>query len=232
MSLNIHLGCGKRRLEGYVHVDVSDYPHIDHRHDIRSLPMFADDSADLLYASHVLEYFDRVEVLDVLAQWRRVLRPGGVLRLAVPDFAALARVYLDSGDLGLVIGPLYGRWQAGPELVLHHRTTYDFRSLAGVLEGCGFRDVRRMEGAAADGARTEAFNLGLGQGYSVAQVLAAVEAVSGRKVPHSLAPRRAGDPPMLVAEPALALRELDWKPRFTRLEDTVATAWSWHSRRG
>lgn len=128
-----------------MHVDVSDYPHIDHRHDIRSLPMFADDAADLIYASHVLEYFDRVEVLDVLAQWRRVLRPGGVLRLAVPDFEALARVYLDSGDLGLVIGPLYGRWQAGPDLVLHHRTTYDFRSLAGVLGECGFRDVRRWD---------------------------------------------------------------------------------------
>lgn len=90
--------------------------------------------------------------------------------------------------------------------------------------------LRRMERGGAEGACSEAFNLGLGQGYSVAQVLAAVEAVSGRKVPHSMAPRRAGDPPMLVAEPSLAMRELDWKPQFTRLEDIVATAWAWHSR--
>lgn len=90
--------------------------------------------------------------------------------------------------------------------------------------------LRRMEGGAMGEVCAEAFNLGLGQGYSVAQVLAAVRAVSGREVPHSMAPRRAGDPPMLVAEPSLALRELDWKPQFTRLEDIVATAWAWHSR--
>lgn len=90
--------------------------------------------------------------------------------------------------------------------------------------------LRRMErGGAEDGACAEAFNLGLGQGYSVAQVLAAVETVSGRKAPHVMAPRRAGDPPMLVADSALAMRVLDWKPRFTRLEDIVATAWAWHA---
>lgn len=91
--------------------------------------------------------------------------------------------------------------------------------------------LRRMEGTGMGDVCAEAFNLGLGQGYSVAQVLAAVQAVSGREVPHAVAPRRAGDPPMLVAEPALALCELDWKPQFTRLEDIVATAWAWHSRK-
>ncbi len=144
-ALKVHLGCGKRRLAGYAHVDLADYPHIDHRHDIRTLPMFADGTVDLLYASHTLEYFDRVEVREVLAAWRRVLRPGGTLRLAVPDFEALARVYLDSGNLGLVIGPLYGRWEVPGGPVLHHRTVYDFAALKGVLEDCGFAGVRRWD---------------------------------------------------------------------------------------
>ncbi len=146
--MNLHLGCGKRRLQGFVHVDLADFPHIDHRHDVRTLPMFGDGAADLVYACHVLEYFDRVEVRDVLAEWRRVLRPGGTLRLAVPDFAALVEVYRASGDLGLVHGPLYGRIEVatpdGPRIV-YHRTVYDEASLRATLEAAGFTRVRRWD---------------------------------------------------------------------------------------
>lgn len=140
-----HLGCGKRRLEGYIHVDLADYPHIDHRHDIRTLPMFEDDSLDGIYASHVLEYFDRVEVADVLREWRRTLRPGGFLRLAVPDFEALCEVYRETGRLDLVLGPLYGRWSPTPGVVIHHRTAYDFDSLACILLENGFNTPRRWD---------------------------------------------------------------------------------------
>lgn len=145
MPLLLHLGCDKRRLAGYVHVDLADYPHIDHRRDIRSLPMFPDNSADGVYASHVLEYFDRVEVAAVLAEWRRVLKPGGWLRLAVPDFEALAALYAEKKDLSLLLGPLYGRWSPAPGAVIHHRTVYDFPSLREVLEQSGFCDVRRWD---------------------------------------------------------------------------------------
>ncbi|PYQ00216.1 MAG: methyltransferase, partial [Acidobacteria bacterium] len=71
--MKLHLGCGKRYIPGFVHVDVADLPHIDHRGDVRSLPMFKDESTELVYACHVLEYFDRVEVVDVLREWHRVL---------------------------------------------------------------------------------------------------------------------------------------------------------------
>jgi predicted SAM-dependent methyltransferase len=137
-----HLGCGKRRLAGYVHVDLADYPHIDHRHDIRTLPMFPDSSLNGIYASHSLEYFDRVEVVEVLAEWRRVLRPGGFLRLAVPDFAALNAVYAETGDIAQVLGPIYGRWSPTPGLVIYHKTAYDAASLTAVLKEAGFVGVR------------------------------------------------------------------------------------------
>ena len=109
--MKLHLGCGKRYIPGFVHVDLVDLNHIDYRHAVDNLPMFQDDSVELIYASHVFEYFDRQEAaLRVLTEWRRVLRTGGILRLAVPDFPALMKVYELSGDLNKILGPLYGRW--------------------------------------------------------------------------------------------------------------------------
>lgn len=142
----VHLGCGKRCLKGYIHVDLADFPHIDHRHDIKTLPMFDDGSIDLMYASHVLEYFDRIEVIDVLKEWRRVLKTSGVLRLAVPDFEALLEVYSKFRGLNKIVGPLYGRWQIpGSDRVLYHKTVYDFTTLKDLLESSGFQDVKRWD---------------------------------------------------------------------------------------
>ena len=82
-----------------------------------------------------------------------------------------------------------------------------------------------------DGASgANAFNLGTGHGASVRQVLDAVERVAGKPVPHSIGPRRAGDPAELVSDPAKANRELSWVPSMSDLETIVATAWAWHRR--
>lgn len=147
--MKLHLGCWKRHIPGFVHVDICDLPHIDYQHSVDRLPMFDDESAELIYGSHVLEYFDRDEARNVLAEWRRILRPGGILRLAVPDFPALVKVYDRTGDLANVLGPLYGRMTVdggdGPQGLLYHRTVYDFRSLRQLLEEAGFTDVRRYD---------------------------------------------------------------------------------------
>ncbi len=144
--MKLHLGSGERFIPGFVHIDLADFPHVDYRHDIGRLPMIADDSVELIYSCHALEYFDRVEVVDVLTEWKRVLEPRGVLRLAVPDFEALAGVYERDHDLSRIIGPLYGRWRIpGTDTTVYHRTVYDFASLGAVLESAGFRDVRRYD---------------------------------------------------------------------------------------
>jgi UDP-glucose-4-epimerase GalE len=75
------------------------------------------------------------------------------------------------------------------------------------------------------------FNLGTGRGHSVREVIAAVEAVSGRRVPHSVGPRRPGDPASLVASAARAREVLGWQPRYADLRETVSTAWKWHTRK-
>jgi UDP-glucose-4-epimerase GalE len=78
-------------------------------------------------------------------------------------------------------------------------------------------------------AAVRCYNLGTGRGYSVREVLRAVEEVSGRPVPFREAPRRAGDPPALVASPLRARCELGWEPRYVDLREVVRTAWRWHS---
>ena len=75
--------------------------------------------------------------------------------------------------------------------------------------------------------RSVTYNLGNGQGYSVLQVIDAVAEVTGRAVPTVMAPRRAGDPPVLVASADRIRRETGWAPRFASLHDIVRTAVGW-----
>ena len=78
-------------------------------------------------------------------------------------------------------------------------------------------------------AESGAMNLGTGKGYSVHEVVAAVEKVTGHKVPTHIGPRRAGDPAELVADPGRAKKLLHWKAKRS-LEEIVASAWKWASR--
>jgi UDP-glucose 4-epimerase len=72
-----------------------------------------------------------------------------------------------------------------------------------------------------------AYNLGTGSGHSVLEVVRAVERVSGRRVPHRIVGRRAGDPPVLIASSARIAAETGWRPRFGSLDAIVETALSW-----
>ena len=142
--IKINVGCGWRDFgEDWVHIDGGDYPHLDSK-DVFNLP-YEDNSVDLIYASHIIEYFDREEVVDTLSEWIRVLKPGGVLRLAVPDFEAMVGLYW-SGQYPLdkFLGPLYGKMPMGDETI-YHRTTYDFDSLKSVLESLGMKDINRYD---------------------------------------------------------------------------------------
>jgi UDP-glucose 4-epimerase len=82
----------------------------------------------------------------------------------------------------------------------------------------------------ARGGESMALNLGTGKGHTVREVIAAVERVAKIPVPARDAPRRAGDPPALVADPAKAMSILNWKPKFSGLDQIVESAWKWHNR--
>src|SRR5436305_4172872 len=88
------------------------------------------------------------------------------------------------------------------------------------------RALRYLEG---DGDSAP-FNLGTGRGHSVREVIAAVESASGRSVPQREVARRPGDPPELVADPALAAATLGWRPQHSDLPTIVGSALRWHER--
>lgn len=75
------------------------------------------------------------------------------------------------------------------------------------------------------------FNLGNGQGFSVREVIESARRVTGRAIPAEVHPRRPGDPAVLVASSAKAIRELGWKPRYKELDSIMRTAWLWHQKR-
>jgi UDP-glucose-4-epimerase GalE len=76
------------------------------------------------------------------------------------------------------------------------------------------------------GGQSEVFNVGTGQGHSVKEVLAAVERVTAKPVPHAIGPRREGDPPSLVADSSKLQTTLGWKPTRADLDRIVADAWA------
>ena len=74
------------------------------------------------------------------------------------------------------------------------------------------------------------YNLGNGQGFSVLEVIETARRVTGHAIPHTVAPRRPGDPATLIASSEALRRDLGWAPRFAGLEAIVGSAWEWHRR--
>ena len=71
------------------------------------------------------------------------------------------------------------------------------------------------------------YNLGIGNGYSVQQVLDAARRVTGQPIPAAVGPRRPGDPPQLFADASKIAREIGWKAQYTDIEAIIETAWRW-----
>jgi UDP-glucose 4-epimerase len=86
--------------------------------------------------------------------------------------------------------------------------------------------------ALLEGADSRALNLGTGRGWSVRELVATVREVTGRDFPVRFGPRRPGDPPTLIADPARAREKLGWRPRHCELATQVSHAWAWRQGGG
>jgi SAM-dependent methyltransferase len=136
----VNLGCGVNTSKEFINVDTRGFPHTHYIHEVEKLSMFADDSVDLLYASHLLEHISRSKITDTLQEWKRVLKKGGVLRFGVPDFDGLIAIYkATDNDVESIMSPLMG----GEGEYDDHHTAWNFSYAEKLLHDVGFKEVRK-----------------------------------------------------------------------------------------
>ena len=135
----LNLGCGESSSAEFINIDVEPYPNIHHIQDITDLSNFADNSVDMIYASHVLEHIPREKLSTTLKEWRRVLKIGGTLRFAVPDFDALIDIYMRTGrDVQLIRDQVLGQ---NPPFNNHY-TLWNMSYAGVMLEKNGFTNTK------------------------------------------------------------------------------------------
>jgi predicted SAM-dependent methyltransferase len=139
-SVNIHLGCGRVNHPAFINVDVAPFAHIHHVHGVERLPMFRDETADLIYVCHCLEHVSFLETERVLREWRRVLKPGGILRISVPDFDCILAIYeAFQHDIAAIEKTLMGGQNYAANF---HKAVFNRAHLARLLEAAGLVNVR------------------------------------------------------------------------------------------
>ncbi len=138
--MKLHLGCGEKYLEGFVHVDLLEYDHVDYKTTIDDLHFAKDSSVEMIYACHVLEHTGRHSYKKVLNEWYRVLKPKGILRLAVPNFEACVQYYLSTGRLTDLLGLLKGGQKDEYD---YHKMIFDEQLLSKSLNEVGFKEVKK-----------------------------------------------------------------------------------------
>jgi len=140
--MKLHLACGNNYIPGFIHVDIRPNEIVNYVCSVDNLNMFKDNSVELIYASHILEHFGRRSTQRVLFEWRRVLQPGGTLRVSVPDFDQAVKMYLEHHDMEMIQGQLVGGQTYDHN---YHHVVFNFNTLKENMEKVGFKDVRRYD---------------------------------------------------------------------------------------
>ena len=135
--LKLNLGSGIYVLPGYVNIDAD--PGADYQGDVRKL-RYADNSVDEVSSYHLFEHFSPYEVLDILKEWYRVLKPGCKLCMELPDIAELCNRYASSTreERFVILAGIYG---ALPNIKVPHLYGWDRPNLAEVLSAAGFVNI-------------------------------------------------------------------------------------------
>ena len=136
--MKLHLGCGKRKLEGWINCDLYDS---DMDLDIRVLP-FEDNSADEIMAIHVCEHFYKHDILNVLKEWRRVLKTDGKIILELPCLDRVLTHFMRGATDNFTLWALYGdpstHKDGEPAL---HKWCWSKSAFRALLEHAGFKDI-------------------------------------------------------------------------------------------
>jgi len=143
----INLGSGASPYPQFVNVDINLARRPDMWLDVRQGLPFVGGTVDAIYTRHVLEHFYHDELMRVLAECHRVLRPGGGMRVMVPSLEVACRAYLEGDDSVLMTFPRPYRSRGGRAVNLlfcdgQHRMGFDFSLMHELLEDAGFTDIQ------------------------------------------------------------------------------------------
>lgn len=134
-------------MAGWINIDVSELVKTDIQDDVTVLSTVADGTADLIYASHVLEHTGRETWKQVLEVWCSKLKPGGILRIAVPDFKAAVLWYQTTGDILAVTGLICGGQRNAEDF---HYVIFDETLLTQGMLKVGLVDVKQWDWKSTD----------------------------------------------------------------------------------
>jgi len=151
--MKLHLGCNDRALEGWTNLDIINGPGVDLVSSAHELPELLDGSVDEILAEHLLEHLTFYEAQRALAEWYRILKPGGKLTIEVPNLVGLCRAFIEASEYERfqsnkgswsIAHHIYGN-QTGrsseEQLSQVHKSGYSPLRLEEMLIGVGFTDV-------------------------------------------------------------------------------------------
>ena len=142
--IKLNLGCGRRVLDGFVNIDIAHSPRAPRApeilSDVRTVPL-PDGYADECHAYHVIEHFVAWEAPTALAEWRRLLKPGGLLILELPDLAKACRNLLEGRKDQYSMWPLYGDPSHRDDFMTH-RWGYTPKTIVDLLNASGFVKIK------------------------------------------------------------------------------------------
>ena len=135
--VKLNLGCGEDKREGYTNVDIRKEVNPDLVHDLEKPLPFPDNSVEEIIAFDIVEHFSFHKVEEILRDWFRVLKPGGVIHIRCPDMEAIAEKVILSGKFGWkeISWYVYG----GQDYEFnYHKAGFTKRTLKELLESIGF----------------------------------------------------------------------------------------------
>ena len=139
--MKLHIACGEKRLPGFTHVDIRPEVNPDIVADASNMSMIPSHSVEEVYFCHGIEHLSLEDARQALREFRRVLRLGGVLRIATGDFTVLSWMYtIDHVPLRTIRAAIMG----GQDYLANtHYSVWDFEVMKEELEHAGFTDVSR-----------------------------------------------------------------------------------------
>lgn len=168
----LHVGCGDIDLHGWINIDARPADHVHILTDKVTLNEFADHSIGVIYLSHVLEHFDFKESALLLQTFHRKLKPGGVLLVAVPDFAAVVDIYTKTKSLKTIEDVLMGGQSYAYN---YHKSVYDQELLRNKLLEAGFSHAELYDTKDEFGREIGDFSTHLVQGHPISLNMRAVK---------------------------------------------------------